>query len=57
MSETRAEEIKRLQQEIADRQSKLFVLVAGDPMECVSMKGIPSYFGVPVPVQDESRTK
>jgi hypothetical protein len=35
--ETRAEEIARLQKEIADRQLRLQLLVCGDPMKCVSM--------------------
>ena len=35
--ESRADEIKRLQKEIGERQSRLQYLVAGDPGVCVSM--------------------
>lgn len=37
MTETWAEEVTRLQQEIADRQSRLHRLICGDPREGVTV--------------------
>jgi hypothetical protein len=39
--ETVAEEIVRLQREIAERQARLQFLVCGDPRQCVGVPTIP----------------
>lgn len=40
MTETWAEEVKRLQREIAERQARLMFLVCGDPRQSVTVQTI-----------------